>query len=432
MSEKQFNHIDNRIREAAENSEPAFDEYAWTLMEARLNKEDAKKRRYFFWWLAVPMLFITVGGIYIFSDQKSTEKLPADQKTNGLVENKIIPKKNAPAVTPALIHNSGDVNNNVNKINDQNTTGIHRPDSKILSGNDVVTNNKPNNGSGKTKAIKGGKLSSKTIAVTAADDQTGDSQEPVILMVDEKSVAAKSSDDAPVNINDHLSKTDSSKIGTAQNIKNAKAPLKSKDQKASRFYFLAALGVDVGSVKLFSFSNSKVTPKYGVGIGYQLSKKIGVQTGFYAVTKKYIAGPGDYYAKYGSYWNMVQLTKVDASCLVYDIPLTLRYTISQKPTTGFYATAGISSYIMKQEDYKYYYIRYNMPHEASKTYTGNKDLFSVLNLSAGIEKKISPQFYLQAEPSVGIPLSGVGEGSVKLYSTSLQIALKYQPARKRK
>jgi hypothetical protein len=80
---------------------------------------------------------------------------------------------------------------------------------------------------------------------------------------------------------------------------------------------------------------------------------------------------------------MVQLTKVDASCLVYDIPLTLRYTISQKPTTGFYATAGISSYIMKQEDYKYYYIRYNMPHEASKTYTGNKDLFSVLNLSAG-------------------------------------------------
>jgi len=83
MSEKQFNHIDNRIREAAENSEPAFDEHAWTLMEARLDKEDAKKRRYFFWWLAVPMLFITVGGIYIFSDRKGTEKLPPHLDRDG-------------------------------------------------------------------------------------------------------------------------------------------------------------------------------------------------------------------------------------------------------------------------------------------------------------------------------------------------------------
>ena len=433
MSEKQFNHIDNKIREAAENSEPAFDEHAWTLMEARLDKEDAKKRRYFFWWLALPILIITVGGIYIFGDQKGTEKLPADQKMHeGLVENKAIPQKNAPAIAPALIHATDNVNNDANKLDEQSSPGNYSPNRNILRNNGVVMN-KSNNASEKTKAIKGGKLSSKTTAVTVAEnDETADIQDPVILPVDEKSVASKTSDDPSVTINDRLSKTDSSKISPAQNITNAKAPLKSKDQKPSRFYFLAALGIDVGSVKLFSYNNSKVTPKYGVGVGYQLNKRFGVQTGFYAVTKKYVAGPGDYYPKYGSYWNMVKLTKVDASCLVYDIPITVRYTISQKPTTAFYATAGISSYIMKQEDYKYYYVRYNMPHEASKTYTGNKDLFSVLNLSAGIEKKLSPQFYLQAEPSIGIPLSGVGEGSVKLYSTSLQIALKYQPVRKRK
>ena len=39
MSKKQFDHIENKIREAAENSEPAFEEQAWDKMEAKLNKE---------------------------------------------------------------------------------------------------------------------------------------------------------------------------------------------------------------------------------------------------------------------------------------------------------------------------------------------------------------------------------------------------------
>jgi hypothetical protein len=248
MSEKQFNHIDNRIREAAENSEPAFDEYAWTLMEARLDKEDAKKRRYFFWWLAVPMLFITVGGIYIFSDQKGTEKLPADQKIQEMVENKIVPQKNAPAVT----HNIDDVNNNVNKINEQNTTGNYPPNSKILRGNDVVTNNKPNNSSGKTKAIKGGKLSSNTTPVTAVEnDEIGDMQEPVILMVDEKPVTSKSSDDAPVNINDHLSKIDSSKISHAKILRMPKHRLNRKIRSHPGFIFLQHWVSMLGALNYF-------------------------------------------------------------------------------------------------------------------------------------------------------------------------------------
>jgi len=183
-------------------------------------------------------------------------------------------------------------------------------------------------------------------------------------------------------------------------------------------------------VKFLNFKNSEFAAKYGVGIGYQLSKKISIQSGFYASQKKYIAGPDDYQAKPGSYWSMVQIVKVDAACLVYDIPLTFRFDFIKKSKINYYATVGISSYIMKKEDYNYYYYRYNAPREATRIYTGNKDLFSVFNLSAGIERKLSPVFYLQAEPSVGIPILGVGEGSVKLYSAALQIGLKYQPVKK--
>jgi len=142
-----------------------------------------------------------------------------------------------------------------------------------------------------------------------------------------------------------------------------------------------------------------------------------LQTGFYVGTKKYVAGPDDYKVKEGSYWNMVQIVKVDAACLVYDIPVTLRYNFLQKPTLTYYLTTGLSSFIMKREDYYYYYIRNYMPHESSYSYTG-------------IEKKLSSAFSLEVEPSVSIPLSGVGDGRVKLYGVALQFGVKYQPIKK--
>jgi hypothetical protein len=172
--------------------------------------------------------------------------------------------------------------------------------------------------------------------------------------------------------------------------------------------------------------------KYDIGIGYQLNKKISVQTGFNISRKKYIAGAGDYNPKAGSYWSTVEIKKVDANCLVFEIPLAVRYNIAKTASAVFYATTGLSSFIMKSEDYDYYYIRNNTWYESSHTYTGNKNLFSVWSLSIGLEKKITSAFSLLAEPSVSIPVSGVGDGRVKLFSAGIQLGAKYQPFKKQK
>ena len=73
MSKKQFDHIEDSIREAAENSEPSFDEQAWTAMEARLNKEE-KRRRFVFWWFALPALFIVGAALLFFYNNPAAEK----------------------------------------------------------------------------------------------------------------------------------------------------------------------------------------------------------------------------------------------------------------------------------------------------------------------------------------------------------------------
>lgn len=432
MNKKQFEHIENRIKEAAENSEPAFDEHAWTLMEARLDKEDNKKPRFLLWWFVLPFLFIAAGILYFYFNNKPADKITANEKGQIITKDKSALPQNIPAATSSAVSNRNNGNKKIN-FNKNKTSGKDQAAKQLLNSINVVATDFSNRIPEKIQDIKKGKLSSIISAGIATEtDSTSGSLDFANSISEETVVNKVPGNNDRVILNDTLIKTDSSKINIVKNLPDKKRTTEIKGLKPSRFYFLASLGADAANVKLLSFKNSQVTAKYGVGIGYQLNKKLSVQTGFYAVRKKYVAGPGDYNAKSGSYWSTVQILKVDASCLVYEIPLTLRYNVFQKPTTLYYATAGLSSYIMKNEAYKYNYIRYNMPYESSKVYTGNKNFFSVSTLSVGIEKKISPYISIQAEPSVSLPISGVGDGRVKLYSTALQVAIKYQPGKKRK
>ncbi len=99
MSEKQFDHIENRIREAAENSEPAFDEYAWTLMEARLDKEDNKRRPILIWWGLLIFLIIVVGGLYFSYNNKPSAIRTLQQVAPIIAEKKSVPQKSIPSAT---------------------------------------------------------------------------------------------------------------------------------------------------------------------------------------------------------------------------------------------------------------------------------------------------------------------------------------------
>jgi hypothetical protein len=85
---------------------------------------------------------------------------------------------------------------------------------------------------------------------------------------------------------------------------------------------------------------------------------------------------------------------------------------------------------MKEEFYNIFYLRNNNEYARPYTYTGNQHLFSTATISFGVEKKLSTRIGLLLEPSIGIPLKTIGEGSVKLFSTSLQLGVKYHPFKK--
>ena len=461
MSQKSFDDIENKIREAAANSEPAFDEQAWLKMEQLLNKEDRKKRRFFIWWrFGLPILLIGLGlaGYWYFNSTPVVKNKPeiataatsaTDKNEHDVTRsNKVeldVEQKNSTSVEKEKIASGDAIVQSKNEevlsnktsgqpkelvIQQQGVKDDRLPVAKTSKANKLRVKHK---GSSAIK-ISGGQVSSEADAIVSSNeikrDNTIEKKAPVNKTVKENNdlIIEKNVTDT---VKSYVAIKEAQLTAADKDlIISASKPVKksSSAKKLPKWYLLASVAAEASGVKFLSFSNSPVTPRFGVGIGFQLNKKVSVQTGFYAGRKKYIGGPGDYHAKPGSYWGMVDIKKVDASCLVYDIPVTVRYNIVQKSSFILYGTAGISSFIMKKEDYIYHYdYNYNY-YVKEKSYTGNRNLFSMFSISGGVEKRLGTQFSILAEPYLSFPLSGVGEGSVKLYSAGLQIGVKYAPS----
>jgi hypothetical protein len=461
MSEEQFDHIEHKIRQAADGYQPSFDEAAWEKMAALLDKESSRKRPFAWWWW-FPVVFLLAGGVGYWMISKPTATNLLAPAVKEKISNPLNPVAKRDAQQSAAINKLTDkpAEEQISKIAPTGEKLETASAKKILKQkkDDLYINKKSKAGNSSNPLLnnfsfamlnKKGRM--KAAVTSMVDEETVMNNKDVKIIPGTTAATRKLPADAIAKEAELPKKSDSTFAKIAQKEIQEKSPdstasaekktVASAEKKikedagkkkgTSRFYFIASVGAEAASVKLMSFSNSRLAPAYGAAIGYQLTKKLSIQTGFYAGQKKYIAGPEDYKAKSGSYWETVKLKKVDATCMVYEIPLALRYTFAHNTSTEWFATVGISSYIMKKEDYTYDYIRYYMPYTASRSYTGNKHLLSTLVFSAGIDSRISNRWSIIVSPVISIPLSGVGDGSVKLFSAGIQAGIKFRPSTKR-
>jgi hypothetical protein len=461
MSKKSFSEIEQAVKNAAEAYEPAFDEQAWKKMEALLDKEKDRKKPFFFrlWWL-LPLL-IGAGVVGYFSNNKNKIQTELAVQKNSHVDEKKTKNiinttgKNAglpdsSAVTQNISHDAK--NKTVHQNSSENKTGPDNKDSEtgLVNKNKTFFKDKTKNRNVKEAVFNAGKPAGNikgktTVAITPASPESDEEKE----LITDKASASGSADkpkqaEQAAEITNPVTRpgetgviaVDAGKLNEKEIEKIIDSvitkTLTGKRSKAriSKFYVIVAGGAEASGVKLFSAD--KITSRYGAALGFQINKKISVQSGFFASNKKYRAGKEDYQAKAGSYWAIVDIKSIDANCRVYEIPLQVRYDFLPGKKLNIFATAGLSSYIMKKENYNMYYERYGTMHEADVLYTGNNGFFSVLRFSAGAEKKISGRFAVFASPGIAVPLAGVGEGKVKLYSTDMMLGLKFTPSKKNK
>ena len=468
MLDEQMDHI---IREAADNHHPSYNDKAWEKMELQLDKylpQKKDRRKFIFFllfflllgggfWFAVNQFMGNANGVFETSTAKKTAGKPADE--SGLLKNELakdqIPdtQKDKVNETNQLTANEGNINkigstlislqdknNNDNitpklnhnrKLNTDNKkkTGIKgistKPAAELIVADDLTT---------KRKSITGKTSDKLKITITGADAESDQSES-----LASGSTAIKNEQDTKIETNakDEAAKDSVKADKVVKEIvtKTKEKPVSPLDKKkpkknvAGNFGITFSVGPDLSFVSLNK--PGKVTLSYGAGISYNFTKRITVRTGFYFAKKIYNAAPDQYHTPGGNY---PYLTDVDAVCKIYEIPVSLSYSFGQRKKHNWFGSVGLSSFIMKKEDYTYNYKR-----PTGQTYTyyrgvsnENKHYFSVLNLSGGYQYQLNKRLSLQAEPYFKIPLGVVGQGKVKLNSAGILFTLTVKPFAKGK
>jgi Outer membrane protein beta-barrel domain len=213
---------------------------------------------------------------------------------------------------------------------------------------------------------------------------------------------------------------------------SAKIPVKKAAATKEKAILVGLVaGMDLSTVK---FTHNSHTG-YNIGLmgGYQFSKRWSVYTGLIYTKKNYELNGSDYHPPKHYWTQYVKLNTVDGFCKMWEIPLLARYSFTPAAKTTYFVSTGLSSYIMKKQDYTYYY-KTNAGVPGSSAWTNDSTfnhVFSILHLSAGIQKNIGKYMNWQIEPYAKIPLGGVGFGDIRLSSFGLNFSVQYRQPVKR-
>jgi hypothetical protein len=192
-----------------------------------------------------------------------------------------------------------------------------------------------------------------------------------------------------------------------------------------RFFVGLVAAPDVSTVRFADVKGARLN--VGLTMEYRLGQRWRVSTGVQRATKDYYARRQDYDWTNYPRAQTRDFSWVEGTCTVLDVPLNLRYDAVVQAHARWFGTAGLSSFFMQRENYRYDYLEggayktWDMPGLVN----ANRHLFSILNLSMGYEYSLGTHWRLQGEPYVKVPLGGVGAGKVKLLSAGVYVGVKY-------
>ncbi|MEM7551290.1 MAG: hypothetical protein AAF363_16540 [Bacteroidota bacterium] len=197
-----------------------------------------------------------------------------------------------------------------------------------------------------------------------------------------------------------------------------------KSFEQSKWSFGLEFSPDLSGTGLTRVENSGYN--IGVSVEYHLSDKFSIGSGITYSRKNYFSDR-DLEEYPGAEANL-DLARVNALCNVLDIPVNVNYYLAGRNRSGFILGAGLSTYFMLTEDYELLY-QQPWPDGSVSVRNENQHFFGLVNASFGYRKIISPSLSFQVEPFVKIPLQGIGEGGIDLFTSGLRFTMKFSKIR---
>lgn len=408
--------LEQFFREKSKDYDIEYREEDWQKLEARLDEADRlhwqRRKR----WVAAAVVAILFSVLaYITYDQQLkinqlTDKLNSqEQLTN------VAPTSEAPSNKPAIPPDKENAENRNNETAEENDPTQENPASTITNEpspqNESTFDNKsqenePENRN--TLALSG--LAFKEKALVIAKASTGfDGRSPAIS-------AIKPADSPPSG---NLFAYNSSQ-STDQEPKLL-AP-----RQFPRFSLGFVVGPDLSTAGSMS---DFYDPGYKIGVSaeYNITQNLAISVGLQRTKVQYLASGNDYSPPQG-YWSYgVRPNETLGECILIDIPVSLKYNVMHFQHSRLYATAGLSSYVMLDEDYRFTY-KNNQPGLKQRWHerTGTTHWMSNATLSVGYELDFTQTLSLRAEPFLKLPLKEVGWGNVNLYSVGSLVSINYK------
>jgi Fe-S cluster assembly iron-binding protein IscA len=438
MSKEQFDkYTDLLARKAAEQYSIPYTEEAWHKMEELLNKK--KKRRVgIFWWLLGGVILLSMG-IFFMSKPENKIKSTATANKHLKGQDAIQEKRNDKLIVNVreesiskqsafkkLLSDTLQLNKGINKVTNKQKN-IAENKNVFNKNEQLVQTNKVGLGIFKSETNLLKKKNS-GLEFYANDSLTQtieykDNPSKKYAPQEQQFVKAALQNISLKVLNNRTVKYLDNEL-TKNNFISTNPVSTSKRES-----FLHKLDIGVMLLSDITTINFKQVNQLSTGVGlfftYPIFKRWSVTSGL-AIAKKVYSADSTNYNYVNNLGSRYYLTNIDAVCTVYEIPILLNYTIKAKAKESYLLSAGLSSYLMRKEAYDYTYLYNGEYVKYAYLYENqNKHILSVLALSASYKRSINKSFSYQLTPYARLPLTGVGNGKVKLYSIGLGVSLHY-------
>lgn len=309
---------------------------------------------------------------------------------------------------------------------------VQKEKSSVIATTSFTTNVKTKKNNSTSRASKKAIINGSTSDIfnnnkKDNNKETGISQDAITSTTD---IATDSTPLTTNFVDEHISKQ--SVTPSSDTTKKA-ATIVKKNKSISKQAFSIALvtGADISTIK-FKYGNK---PGFHGGIiaGYHLNNKWSLHTGAIYTQNNYKLKGADYHPPKHYWTQYVKLETVEGYCRMWEIPVLIRYQFNPNATNRLFMSGGLSSYLMRKQQYDYSYkTGAGVPSTRRwKTDSSSNYLFSIFDLSAGWERSLGKRLNVQVEPYAKIPLKGVGFGNIRLSSFGINFSIQLRQPFKR-
>ena len=424
------NEMDALFREGAERHEFEYNSDAWILMEEKLDKKESK-RRVLFYLLGLALL---VGAILTFSYVHFNKNIKKEKEVVAItsVEKKTEKKQDGlksiekdEIITPSK-------NTAISKIQPEIKEEYISTDSKESSSNIGAQNSFQSENTGNLIGNEIVSIDSHTESLPTEQNQSnvvipGTTELDITTNLKSNQAQTKNALlSIPALGNKDFTMFEASRADLESfDLNPSHAVIPTLLTLSNRFAATIFANPEWSSVGLFQ--ESKAGWSVGAKVGYQFADRFEVSAGV-ALSRKIYKGAGTEYNMEDGWFNDVEPMQMDAKCDVIEIPLTLAYYMNGYRNSGFFADLGISSYMLHSEWYGFEYEPLTVEPGSIIEITeedANSHLVGVGRFAIGYQKVLSNKASLQIAPYLQFPLTGIGAGQVNLYSSGVQIAVKF-------